>query len=449
MSMTRRLIVQLMLFVAVFWTAAALISRTIVVREINEIVAADLSQAANRIMPLVTHVLSAGPEPESGGESGEPPQLEEDMRFMTAGAKGFLAFEVRDRTGRVRLRSYDAGDLAFPDKVAMGLAHSGNLSTYAVPDAATGLTLIVAAPDARRNEAIYEATMALFVPLLLVLLAMAGGGILIARSAMVPVRDLRRRIATRGGSNFDPVESESQPAELRPIANAVDRLLERLQKALDAERIFAASSAHELRTPIAGVLAQVQRLKAELGDGPGAARVAKIEAALKRLSQLTGKLLQLSTAEAGLGPRETRENMSQAFDLVIRDFTDSAESPLRVEVENHLGQDLMVAMDADSFAIALRNLLENAARHGAPGAPVKVVIGEDWTIHVCNHGPVVPPDRLEGLKQRFARGETEAEGSGLGLSIVERIMSRSGGSLTLASPIPGEADGFEAVLHLP
>ncbi len=71
-------------------------------------------------------------------------------------------------------------------------------------------------------------------------------------------------IAGRGVSNLAPLDISDQPAELRPIAARSPALMERLRTALDAERAFAANSAHELRTPIAGALAQTQRMIAEL-----------------------------------------------------------------------------------------------------------------------------------------------------------------------------------------
>ena len=80
---------------------------------------------------------------------------------------------------------------------------------------------------------------------------------------MKPVLRLSRDIAA-AAPNLAPLDISDQPSELRPIAEAVARLVERLRAALDAERAFAANSAHELRTPIAGALARTQRMIAEL-----------------------------------------------------------------------------------------------------------------------------------------------------------------------------------------
>lgn len=83
------------------------------------------------------------------------------------------------------------------------------------------------------------------------------------------------------------------------MADAVNHLLERLRKALEAERSFTANSAHELRTPLAATLAQIQRLRREAPEGPLRVRAAKIEHALRELARLSEKLMQLAKAEGG------------------------------------------------------------------------------------------------------------------------------------------------------
>jgi two-component system OmpR family sensor kinase len=113
------------------------------------------------------------------------------------------------------------------------------------------------------------------------------------------------------------VEGGSLPRELKPIARSVNLLLGRLRQALEAEREFTANSAHELRTPIAGALAQTQRLADELPKGPTRVRRTQVETSLINLGRLAEKLLQLSRAEAGIGGSATATDLRPVLDMIV------------------------------------------------------------------------------------------------------------------------------------
>jgi len=450
LSITKRLILQLTLVVALLWTTTAVISRAVFIGEIDEIVTANLTDAAVRLLPLATSVLSQkGPDDGDGEDHAGPRELNEELGIISVSIGGFLAFQATDPDGHVLLQSYDAGELDFPTRVRDGLQRSDELYTYTLTDTTTGISLSVAEPATHRQDAINEATIALFVPLLLLVPLMVLAIWLLTRSVLAPLLNLRREIAQRGGDNLSPIDSANQPVELRPIVLAIDRLMKRLKSALAAERIFAANAAHELRTPLAGALAQTQRLKEETVDTPSRERAEQVEKTLKRLTDYTEKLLEMSRIDSGIALQKTRTNMTPVLELVVEEFRRHDSSAPKVVIENELNQDLMVAMDADSFAIALRNLLENAMLHGNGDSDIRLRIAADWNVHVINRGAVVPEDKMQHLKQRFVRGQTVASGSGLGLAIVDRIMKHAGGALLLHSPATGAEDGFEAVMQLP
>ena len=452
MSITLRMILALSLLMAVFWGATAYLTRSVFIDEIDEIVTDNMETSAQRLMPLVLKVVQSPDESnENQGETTaqELPEFGAAIGQIAADTGGFLAFQVRNAAGQVVLRSGDTAAFDLPQAPKAGYVHWHDILAYTVVDTASGYALTVLEPGTHRSDAIAEATRALIWPLVYLVPLLALAVLLLSRYSLAPVKRLSHEIANRGGSNMTPLQAGVQPAELRPIVSAVDRLMERLRVAMDAERVFAANAAHEMRTPLAGALAQAQRLRVEIGSATGSARVAEIEATLKRLADFSEKLLQLSRAEAGLGQRGERQNMTPVIDAVLREFRNRAAEPVAVAYENHLGQDLMVAMDADAFAICLRNLLENAGLHGAKGQPVRLVLGQDWTVRVINEGAVVDADVLARLKDRHVRGVTAAEGSGLGLAIVDRIMQQSDGKLELLSPATGQKTGFEAVMVLP
>jgi len=265
---------------------------------------------------------------------------------------------------------------------------------------------------------------------------------------MRPVERLRRDIERRDGRNLAPLSTEGHPIELAPIAQAVASLIGRLKTAMDAERSFAASSAHELRTPIAGALAQTQQLALELGQAPGHERLKDIEQALKSLGQLAEKLLQLSRLESGFARTDQVVDLMPALELVVRDFRAKSAVGLRVHLLVSKGATLQAPINVDAFAIAVTNLVQNALLHGADDHPITVTVDRPNVLRVANAGTIVPCNILQTISQPFRRGPTSSTGSGLGLSIVRSIMEQTGGTMALHSPATGQKDGFEVVLTL-
>jgi two-component system OmpR family sensor kinase len=163
---------------------------------------------------------------------------------------------------------------------------------------------------------------------------------------------------------------------------------------------------------------------------------------LLRLARLTEKLLQLAKAEGGNLRRKTETDLRTIFPLVFADSPDAG----RIEL-NLPEQPILSDVDIDVYAIALRNLVENALKHGPPDEPILVVLGEDGALSVANGGPSIAIEEFQRLCQRFERGTSLAEGAGLGLAIVSAIAMGLGGTLTAATP--AKRNGVEIRLAFP
>jgi two-component system OmpR family sensor kinase len=103
----------------------------------------------------------------------------------------------------------------------------------------------------------------------------------------------------------------------------------------------------------------------------------------------------------------------------------------------------------DAFAIVLRNLIENALVHGDLDKPVEVLVEEGGVVRIVNGAAVMTESELMAIRKRFSRGRTEATGSGLGLSIVDRLLGQMNAQLVLLSPATGRSDGYEAKISFP
>tara|TARA_R110000868_G_scaffold19675_3_gene84501 strand:- start:1538 stop:2863 length:1326 start_codon:yes stop_codon:yes gene_type:complete len=427
-SLTWQLAIGLSLMTGLLWLGAAAISATVMHHAVNEAYDYALRESADRLLPLALHDLR---EP---GERRRPVEaVDEDG--------GDFSYIIRNRAGAIVLND---GDL--PDDILPPVGEHGYFDTragriYANADRRSGVGIVVLEGESERSEALMDGTFGLIVPLAGLLPLVILGVWFALRLALTPLERLRRDLSERGRHNLEPLDPDSYPPELAPIVAETANLLHRLQKALDAERAFAASSAHELRTPIAGALAQTQVLAQELRDHPAALRTAEIGRALRRLSSLAERLLQFARLEAGFARSDIQVSLLPIITLITRDFQ-AMGTPLSLEVAP--GADPKGLVNADAFALVLRNMIDNAVRHGTPDSKISVIVAKDGTISVINAGPVVAPETLASLGRPFTRGHTAASGSGIGLSIVCSVIEQTGGSLSLASPAIGAVDGFEA-----
>jgi signal transduction histidine kinase len=244
-----------------------------------------------------------------------------------------------------------------------------------------------------------------------------------------PLRRISERAAGIGPATIgERLSLKSTPSEIAPLVGAFNGALDRLEAGWRAQQEFSANAAHELRTPLATLRAQVESVLA-----PEERKDAIEE--FDRLSRLIAQLLSLAEAESG------KEMGKSSFDLVevARALTSDMASAI---VASHHG----VAFETvhahwechgarDLVAVALRNLLENATRHTPPGCEILVSIDASGKLIVSDDGPGVPPAFQERLFQRFSRADVRSLGAGLGLSIVQRVMALHGGEARL-DPTP-------------
>ena len=433
-SLQKNLAIGLTLGVTLLWLFGVAASGLVAQHEMNEVFDSALEETAQRILPLaVTDILNR----ETGTGSQRAPALKDHDEYLT--------YLVRDRQGNLLLQSHEADSRVFGTLPGEGFSNTSTHRIYGASAVSDTIYIEVAEPLAHRREAALEAGLALLLPLMLLIPVSLLGVWWIVRLSLRKVVEFQQSIESRGAGDLSPVAGDRLPKEFEPIAVAVNRLLERLHRALEAERSFTANSAHELRTPLATALAKVQRLKTQVQSHQLKNNIAEIEEALRSLSMLSGKLLELAKAEGGGAISQGRHNLVPILEMIVSDFESQVPGRIILDLP---GNEVNSLLDPDAFAILVRNLIENALRHGAHKQPVEVSMASDGTLRVCNGGNIVPPEQLALLRNRFARSKTDAAGSGLGLAIADAIATGAGLILYLRSPATGRQDGFEAELNV-
>ncbi|WP_449286999.1 ATP-binding protein [Marinobacter sp. PE14] len=434
-SLQKNLSIGLTLGVTVLWLLGVTASGLVAQHEMNEVFDSALEETAQRILPLaVTDILNR----ENGTGNQTAPALKDHDEYLT--------YLVRDRDGNLLLQSHDADPGVFGElRPEEGFSNTSTHRIYGASAVSDTIYIEVAEPLAHRRQAALEAGLALLMPLIVLIPISLLGVWWIVRLSLRKVVEFQQAIESRGAGDLSPVDGDRLPTEFEPIAVAVNRLLERLHRALETERSFTANSAHELRTPLATALAKVQRLKTQIQNDQLKNNVTEIEEALRDLSLLSGKLLELAKAEGGGAISQDAHNLVPILAMIVDDFENQAPGRVKLTLPE---QEVNSFLDPDAFAILVRNLIENALKHGSQTQPVEVSIVDDGTLEVCNGGEIVPPEQLALLRNRFARAKTDATGSGLGLAIADAIATGAGMTLHLRSPAKGRQDGFEATLNV-
>ncbi len=435
-SLQARLGLSLGLLLTVLWLAAATVTAVIVRGEMDEVFDSALRETAERILPLaVTDIVGR----EDQGVTQRLAPIREHDEFFT--------YLVRDDEGRILLQSHAADPAVFPPYDGPGFLQTATHQLYSDAALQGTIRITVAEPLAHRASVAREIQMGLGLPLLIVLPLALAAIILAVRFSLDPLRRFRTRLEARGARDLSEVPASDLPTEIGPLAETLNSLLARLREAFEAERSFAANAAHELRTPLAGAIAQVQRLRSEAKDPAIGARAAEIEATLKRLTRLSERLMQLARAEGGRLRTDQSADLRVVARIVVEDIGRSG-APARIAL-NLPDTAVMSDIDPDAFEILCRNLVENALRHGAEHTQVQVTLTPDGHLFVANEGPVVSRETLNRLTARFERANDSTDGSGIGLAIVAAIADRIGSSLMLESPRQGASSGFQASVKLP
>jgi two-component system, OmpR family, sensor kinase len=280
-------------------------------------------------------------------------------------------------------------------------------------------------------------------------------GAWLARKALHPIDEIVSRARQIGEASLaERLPLPGTRDEIGRLVETLNDMLGRLDRSFDVQRQFTGDAAHELRSPLA-------RLRAELEvtlrrPRPTEEYVEALRSCLdevERLQRLVEELLELARIDTRQEP-ERPETVSVGEIVETAVFAIRAEAERRgVAVEVAPSPDLLVRAAPIAAKVALANILHNAVKFSPPGGLVKTVVAagrDEAVVAVSDTGPGVAPDELPRLFQRFYRGHasrsTDESGVGLGLAIARALIERQGGRISVK---PSTDKGATFALHLP
>ncbi len=271
--------------------------------------------------------------------------------------------------------------------------------------------------------------------LLVAVLASLAVTLVLARGMTSPLREMTSaaRVMAAGGTP-PPVRGTSRD-EVGELARAFTAMAADLAAADRQRRDLLANVAHELRTPVAALRAQVENLADGVRPADDAA-LAEVLEQVEDLGDLVEDLLGLARAEAGVLPLDVRAVPVRALALDVARAVRAVRPGRPVEVD--VPADLVVAADPHRLRQVLANLVDNAARHASPGGGVRVTGRRDADavrLEVHDDGPGIAAEHRDRVFERFERGAAEGRspdgGTGLGLAIARWAVTLHSGHITV------------------
>lgn len=321
---------------------------------------------------------------------------------------------------------------------------------YDANGAGPGGTVLVQVSETlhKRSRLAWEILANVVVPqLLLIVMAVAAVTFGVARG-LAPLNRLKRAVSDRSHRDLRPIELRDVPGEVRPLVEEVNELMLRLGKTLDFQNRFIADAAHQLKTPVSGLKAQIE-LALRDNDLPTVRHsLAQLYFSADRLSRLVSQLLSLARNEPGA---QALHLLPLNLDALALDVSrEWAPQAIRRGIDlgyEAAGEPVMIDADADRLRELVNNLIDNAVRYSREGGRVTVAVARassgEGRLSISDDGPRIPVDERTRIFQRFHRLlGTQTDGSGLGLAIVSEIANLHGARIALEEDSDGIGNTF-------
>lgn len=434
-SIRRRLVLLLLGSLVLVWIAMLGFGYTKAHEEVHELADARLRQSARTLMLLDLKRLGKVVKAERQDDDHD---IDSDS--------GPLGFQVWSDDGEMLLQGAKAPSASF--RAGEGFAtfdvDHQQWRSYASRDYARHYQVRVFEPMRARDHMIAKLAqrmaqvLLLALPLLALLIWVSIG------RGLRPLERLSHVIAARNADNLDPIPLEHAPTEARALTDALNHLLQRLAHSIEKERSFTADAAHELRTPLAAIKVQAQVALAAQDDPTRRHAIGQVIAGVNRTTHLAQQLLLLARLDHIEPAARQAVDLGQLVrECAVRHADEAAHRGIEIQV---LAASLCVLQgDSAMLSIMIDNLLDNAIKYGRARGRIEAAVDCETSalaLSVKDDGQGVAVEHRQRLRDRFFRTQNgDVPGSGLGLSIVEKIASAHNGIVLVGEGLAGRGLG--------
>ena len=452
-SLTARLLISISIGLIIIWGAAissAAITLYHVIETLND----------TRMSQMARHMLAVAAPSEMALEENDPGDiaiplhrllLSDDNQYKVQ--DHVMSFMIFGKNDEVLLSDSAGHFLAHqplqggfqtitvtipPEKLQIQKEHGvakkeGNWRVLVVASPSQQMKVAVAENVGLRYKMVIKVIFSQLLPWLIALPLTILFVYLSVRYALGPLRQLTSSLAKRSATEQQAL-SMDVPLELQPLVSTLNQLFVKIHEAIEREHRFTADAAHELRSPLAAVRIQADVLALSEEDEERDLAIARIQDSIERASHMIDQLLIMARLDPLQGPQESQpiswHDVSQQVLQEVNQRARAKHIKLKRLVTSGSEQDieslrvqsvLPLQGDAVLLQLMLRNLLDNAIRYSPDHTEVSLELGADY-IAVIDQGSGIDEHNMARIKERFYRPPGQsASGSGLGLSIVERI----------------------------
>jgi two-component system sensor histidine kinase QseC len=426
-SLRKRVVVLVLAAIGALFVPLAIGSYLFMMEEVDELFDARLTQNAKTLVAFDVIAAPQGPEVESVTVPSSQPRSERH-RLVVRGHpyENQIGFQIWTESNELLMSTADLGELAI-DAVPAGFAdvqvNNRRWRVFTMLGDDHRWIRVGERYDSRREIGRALAVEAV-IPILIAfpLLALLVGAAV--HRGLHPLRRLAEQLSVRRSDDPNPIGGNYFDKELYPVVGALNGLLRRLQQTLESERAFTTNAAHELRTPLAGALVHLENARSTTNQKMSDAALRDAHHALNRLSHLVNQLLDLARWDAGQVQPMTPTDLNACVDEELA-LLGVALSSKNIHVTWRPSPLPKVQGWAPGLQTVVRNLLDNAIRFSSDGQSIDIatfVRGRDVVLAITDQGPGIPADQRESAFKRFRRGDVDTAGSGIGLSLVARIL---------------------------